>query len=71
MLFVKTSAQAKNISNVTASAEGPSPHEDCLAEEVFFVDVRGGVLETEKSETSKTRRSPMVSWLGRLGARPS
>ena len=33
---------------------GPSPHENCLAEETFVDDVRGGVLETERGK--QTRR---------------
>ena len=39
---------SEELSNVTAFAAGPSPHEDCLAEEVFVDDVRGGVLVRQK-----------------------
>ena len=39
---------SEELSNVTAFAAGPSPHEDCLAEEVFLDDVRGGVLVRQK-----------------------
>ena len=36
------------LSNVAAFSAGPSPHEDCVAEEIFIDDVRGGVLEAER-----------------------
>ena len=51
----------KDLSNVAAFSAGPSPHEDCLAEETFVDDVCGGAK----------RGCPKVSWHGRLGARPS
>ena len=34
--------------DVVALSSGPSPHEDCLAEDTFVDDVRGGVLEAER-----------------------
>ena len=34
----------EELSIVAAFSAGPSPHEDCLAEEIFIDDVRGGVL---------------------------
>ena len=37
----------------------PSPHEDCLAEETFVHDVRGGVPETERV---KQARREEVQW---------
>ena len=36
---------SEELSNVAAFAAGPSPYEDCLAEEIFVDDVRDGVLE--------------------------
>ena len=58
----------EEVTDVGAFSVGPSPHEECLAENVFVDDVRGGVLKTE-SRASETRGSPVVPWHGRLGAR--
>ena len=44
---------------MTAFAAGPSPHEDCLADEIFIDEVRGGVLETERV---KHARQEEVQW---------
>ena len=38
----------EELSDVAAFSSGPSPHEDCLAEDTFVDDVRGDVLETER-----------------------
>ena len=37
----------EELSDVASLPAGPSPHEDCLAEDAFVEDVRGGVFETE------------------------
>ena len=38
----------EELSGLVAFSAGPSPHEDCLAEDAFVDDVRGGVLEAER-----------------------
>ena len=43
----------EELSNVAEFATGPSPHEDCLAEEIFIDDVRGGVLEAQRVNQGK------------------
>ena len=61
----------KDFSNVAEFSSGPSPHEDCMAEDTFVDGVRGGVLETERV---KQARRDEVQWcrdMVRLGARPS
>ena len=50
---------SEELSNVAAFAAGPSLHTDCLAEEFFVDDVRGGVLEAEKV---KQARREEVQW---------
>ena len=52
----------EELSDVATFSTGPSPHEDCLAEDTFVDDVRGGVLETERVKTRGSRG---------MGARPS
>ena len=46
--FVKVSRDDlrgnEELSDVAAFSAGPSPHEDCLAEDALVDDVRGGVL---------------------------
>ena len=37
----------EEVSDAAAFSAGPSPHEDCLAEDAFVDDVRGGVLESD------------------------
>ena len=49
----------EELSKVAAFSAGPSLHEDCLAEEVFVDDVRGGVLE---AEIVKQTRREEVQW---------
>ena len=39
---------SEELSNVTAFTAGPSLHEDCLAEQVFVDDVRGGAKTVSK-----------------------
>ena len=55
---------SEELSNVTAFVAGPSPHEDCLAEEVFIDDVRGGALEAERV---KQARREEVQWCRDMG----
>ena len=50
----------EELSNVAAFSIGPSPHEDCLAEDTFVDGVRGGVLETEKSSKRDVTKSSGV-----------
>ena len=59
----------EELSNVAAFSAGPSPHEDCLAEEIFVDDVRGGLLVAER--VRQARREEVQWCRGRLGARPS
>ena len=56
--------RCEDISNVAAFSAGPSPHEDCLAEEIFVDDVRGGVLEAERV---KQARREEVQWCRGMG----
>ena len=49
----------EELSNVAALTAGPSPHENCLTEEIFVDDVRGGVLETERVKQSRREE---VQW---------
>ena len=44
------------------SNAGPSPREDCLAEETFVDDVRGGVLETENNKQDEQKSDGVVAW---------
>ena len=50
---------SEELSSLTALSTGPSPHEDCLLEETFVEDVRGGVLETRRV---KQARREEVQW---------
>ena len=54
----------EDISNVAAFSAGPSLHEDCLAEEIFVDDVRGGVLEAERV---KQARRGEAQWCRGMG----
>ena len=54
----------EELSNVTSFSAGPSPHESCMAEEIFVDDVRGGVLETQ---TVKQARREEVHWCRGMG----
>ena len=53
----------EELSNVAAFSAGPSPHENCLAEETFVV-VRGGMLETEGASTEPHSGRPKGSHRG-------
>ena len=48
------------LSDVAAFSSGPSPHEDCLAQDSSVDDVRGGVLESEESSKRDERKSSGV-----------
>ena len=52
----------EELSNVAAFSAGPSPHEDCLAEELFVDDVRGAVLETEENKQDERKSNGVVAW---------
>ena len=54
----------EELSNVAAFSAGPSPHPDCLAEDTFVDDVRGGVLEAERV---KQERREEVQWCRGMG----
>ena len=54
----------EEFSGVAALSSGPSPHEDCLAEDTFVDDVRGGVLETERVEQAGREE---VQWCRGMG----
>ena len=54
----------EELSDVSGFSVGPSPHEDCLAEDAFVDDVRGGVLETEKV---KQARQEKFQWCRGMG----
>ena len=54
---------SEELSNVATFSAGPSPHEDCLSEEVFVDDVRG-VLQAERV---KQARREEVQWCRGLG----
>ena len=43
-------------SDFAALSAGPSPHEDCLAEDAFVDDVRGAVLGKKKGKNKQARR---------------
>ena len=45
--FLRVVRGSEGLSNVATFSAGPSPHEDCLAEEIVVDNVRGGVLEAE------------------------
>ena len=52
----RPSGATKNSRMLQYSQSGPSPHEDCLAEDTFVDGVRGGVLETEKVKQARRER---------------
>ena len=52
------------LSNVAAFSSGPSPHEDCLAKNIFVDDECGGVLESERV---KQTRQEEVTWCRSMG----
>ena len=49
----------EELSDVVAFSAGPSQHEDCLAEDAFVDNVRGGVLDAER--VNQTRQEE-VQW---------
>ena len=50
----------EELSDVAAFSSGPSPHEDCLAQDSSVDDVRGGVLESEEPSKRDERKSSGV-----------
>ena len=50
--------------NVASFSGGPSPHEDCLAEDAFVDDVRGGVLETERVKHARQEEVQFCRGMG-------
>ena len=54
----------EELPDVHAFSAGPSPHEDCLAEDAFVDDARGGVLDTDRV---KQGRQEEVQWCRGMG----
>ena len=52
--------------DVAVFSAGPSPHEDCLAEDTFVDDVRGGVLETERVKQARREEAQWCRGMGVL-----
>ena len=58
---------SEELSDDAACSAGPSPHDDCLVDDVFVDDVRGAGIWT--TQAGATGGGQLVSWHGRAGAR--